>query len=86
MTALASTAAGLVLQIPGGMGLNLGILGVVNVVLAVVVGYFIYQDAQSRGTDSPALWAIGLALASLLLSFLGFLIAVALYYFVVIRD
>lgn len=81
---LAVTVLGVVLQIPGGF--DLGILGVVNVILALVVGYLIYQDAQERRTDSPALWALALGLASLLLSFLGFLLAVGVYYFVVVRD
>lgn len=82
--ALVATVVGVTLQIPGGF--DLGVLGVVNVVLALVVGYLIYQDAQERRTDSPALWAVALGLASLLLSFLGFLLAVGVYYFVVIRD
>ncbi|WP_277553451.1 hypothetical protein [Halobaculum limi] len=81
---LLTTLTAVALQIPGGF--DLGVLGVVNVILALVVGYLIYQDAQERRTDSPALWAVALGLASLLLSFLGFLLAVGVYYFVVIRD
>lgn len=55
-------------------------------IVAVVVGYFTYQDAKSRRTDSPKLWAGAMALASLLLNLVGFLVAFAVYYFVVIRD
>ncbi|WP_348611775.1 hypothetical protein [Halobaculum rarum] len=78
-----ATAAALPLQ----FGLiDPGILGLLNVIVAVVVGYFTYQDAKSRRTDSPKLWAGAMALASLLLNLIGFLIAFAVYYFVVIRD
>ncbi|MXR41338.1 hypothetical protein GRX01_08300 [Halobaculum sp. WSA2] len=63
-----------------------GFLGLLNVIVAVVVGYFTYQDAKSRRTDSPKLWAGAMALASLLLNLVGFLVAFAVYYFVVIRD
>jgi len=63
-----------------------GIFGLLNVIVAVVVGYFTYQDAKARKTDSPKLWAGALALASLLLNLIGFLVAFAVYYFVVIRD
>ena len=48
-----------VLQIPGGVELL-----AFNVVIALVVGYFVYRDA-SRRTDNAALWAVGLAAASL---------------------
>jgi hypothetical protein len=63
-----------------------GVFGVLNVLVAVVVGYFTSQDATSRQTDSPKLWAGAMALASLLLNLVGFLLAFAVYYFVVIRD
>ncbi|MFC7098249.1 hypothetical protein [Halobaculum marinum] len=63
-----------------------GLFGLLNVLVAVVVGYFTYQDAKTRRTDSPKLWAGGMALASLLLNLLGFLLAFAVYYLVVIRD
>ncbi|MFC7136545.1 hypothetical protein ACFQRB_08505 [Halobaculum litoreum] len=36
-----------------------GIFGLLNVIVAVVVGYFTYQDAKGRRTDSPKLWAGG---------------------------
>ncbi|QZX99997.1 hypothetical protein [Halobaculum rubrum] len=78
-----ATAAALPLQ----FGLiDPGFLGLLNVIVAVVVGYFTYQDATSRRTDSPKLWAGAMALASLLLNLVGFLVAFAVYYVVVIRD
>ncbi|MFC6787742.1 hypothetical protein ACFQFH_18355 [Halobaculum halobium] len=66
--------------------LDPSLFGLLNVIVAVVVGYFTYQDAKARKTDSPKLWAGGMALASLLLNLIGFLLAFAVYYFVVIRD
>ncbi|SHG57375.1 hypothetical protein [Halobaculum gomorrense] len=66
--------------------LDPGIVGLLNVIVAVVVGYFTYQDAKGRRTDSPKLWAVALALASLLLNLVGFLLAFAVYYAVVIRE
>ncbi|UIP00937.1 hypothetical protein Hbl1158_06150 [Halobaculum sp. CBA1158] len=71
------------LQLPG---IDFGLFGLLNVVVAVIVGYFTYQDAKSRRTDSPKLWAGAMALASLLLNLIGFLLAFAVYYLVVIRD
>ena len=72
--------AGAALQVPGGIELWL-----FNLVIALVVGFFIYRDAQRR-TDNAALWAVGLAAASLFLSLVGFVIAYVVYYLVVVRD
>ncbi|QLG63287.1 hypothetical protein [Halorarum salinum] len=68
------------LQMPGGVELL-----AFNLVVALLVGYFIYRDAQGR-TDSPELWAVGLAAASLFLSLVGFVLAYVVYYLVVVRD
>lgn len=70
----------LVLQVPGGVELI-----AFNVLIALVVGYFIYRDAQKR-TDNAALWAVGMAAASLFLSLIGFVIAYVVYYVVVVRK
>ena len=78
-----ATAAALPLQLGF---LDPGIFGLLNVIVAVVVGYFTYQDAKGRRTDSPKLWAGGMALASLLLNLVGFLLVFVVYYAVVIRD
>lgn len=72
------------LQIPGGS--ELGLILLINVVLAIIIGYLIRGDAESRGANSPLLWAVGMAAASLFLSFLGFILALIIYYLVVVRD
>ncbi|ESP88946.1 hypothetical protein [Candidatus Halobonum tyrrellensis] len=66
--------------LPGGV--ELALLGVINLVIALLVGYWVYRDASRRHNDNAALWAIGVGLASLFLSLIGFLIVFALYLFV----
>ncbi len=61
-------------------------LALVNLVLALVTGFLVYRDADARGASSPTLWGLGMGLAALLLSFLGFLLAVVAYYLLVVRD
>jgi hypothetical protein len=56
-----------------------------NLLIAAVVGYFTYRDAGRRGANATV-WAGVMAAASLFLSFIGFLVVFAIYYFVVIRD
>ena len=56
-----------------------------NLLIAAVVGYFTYRDADRRGAN-PTMWAGIMAAASLFLSFVGFLVVFAIYYFVVVRD
>lgn len=72
------------LQVPGGS--ELGLILLINVVLAIIIGYLIRGDAESRGANSPLLWAVGMAAASFFLSFLGFILALIIYYIVVVRD
>jgi len=72
------------------MLLQLGLPGVaeyflLNVVIAAVVGYFTYRDAESRG-ENAVLWAGVMAAASFFLSFVGFLIVFLVYYVLVVRD
>jgi hypothetical protein len=74
----------------GGMLLQLGLPGVaefflLNVVIAAVVGYFTYRDAESRG-EHATLWAGVMAAASFFLSFVGFLVVFLVYYVLVVRD
>lgn len=69
--------------IPGGGELLL--FGVVNLVIALLVGYWVYRDASRRNNDAAALWGVAVGLASLFLSIVGFLI-VFLLYIVVGRD
>lgn len=65
-----------------GIGLEYFVL---NLVIAVIVGYFTYRDAESRG-ENATLWAGIMALASFFLSLVGFLVVFAIYYFLVVRD
>jgi hypothetical protein len=61
-------------------------LGVLNILLAVVIGYLIYRDADSRGSDNAVLWGLGMGAASLLLSFIGMILAIVIYYLIAIRE
>jgi len=63
-----------------------GLVLVVNLLVAVVVGYLVYQDADSRGNDNALLWGIALGLASLLLSLPGAILALVVYYLLVVRE
>ena len=58
---------------------------ILNLVIAVIVGYFTYKNAESRG-ENGTLWGGIMAAASFFLSLLGFLVVFAIYYIVVIRD
>lgn len=71
------------------MLLQLGSVGtvlVINLLIAAVVGYVIYRDAQGRNTNSPLLWGLALAGASFFLSLVGTILALIIYYLVVIRN
>lgn len=72
------------------MLLQLGVPGVaeyflLNLVIAVVVGYFTYRDAESRDAN-PTLWAGIMAGSSFFLSFIGFLVVFLVYYMLVVRN
>ena len=54
-------------------------------VAVVVVGYFTYRNAESRG-ESGLLWGGVVAAASFFLSLVGFLVVFLVYYLVVVRD
>ncbi|WP_255198694.1 hypothetical protein [Halorarius litoreus] len=69
------------LGIPGGPELVL-----FNIIVALVVAYFTYRDAEKRPGVNATLWAAIMGLASLLLNLLGFIIVFAVYYFLVVRD
>lgn len=66
--------------LPGGV--ELLAIGLLNLLIAVLVGGWVYRDASRRGNDAAALWAIAVALASLFLSIVGFLVVFGLYLFV----
>lgn len=69
--------------IPGGVEIVL--FGVLNLVIALLVGFWVYRDASRRGNGAAALWAVAVGVASLLLSIVGFLLVFVLY-LVVGRD
>lgn len=61
-------------------------LALLNLVIALVVGYFTYRDAQQRPGANAALWGIVMGLASLFLSLVGFILVFVGYYLVVVRE
>ncbi len=65
---------------------NLGLeFFIFNLVIAVIVGYLTYQNAESRG-ENGTLWGGIMAAASFFLSLFGFLVVFAIYYLLVIRK
>jgi len=63
-----------------------GLLLGVNLLLAALVGYLVYRDATSRRNDNATLWGIGMGVASFLLSLLGMILALVVYYLLVVRE
>lgn len=57
----------------------------VNIVIALLAGYLVYRDASGRSAGVPLFWAVGTAVASLALSFVGILLAVVAYYLLVVH-
>ena len=68
--------------IPGGPELLIGFL--IGPVVGVVLAYYIYTDAEKRGEDNGALWALAAGLASLVASPIGGF--VVLFVYVLQRD
>ena len=63
--------------IPGGP--ELLILFIIGPVIAVALAYYIYTDAEKRGEENGALWAVVAGLASIVASPLGGLIVLFVY-------
>ena len=63
--------------IPGGPELLVILL--IGPVIAVALAYYIYTDAEKRGEDDGALWAVVAGLASIVASPLGGLIVLFVY-------
>ena len=63
--------------IPGGP--ELLVLFIIGLVIAVALAYYIYADAEKRGEDNGALWAVVAGLASIVASPIGGLIVLFVY-------
>jgi hypothetical protein len=68
--------------IPGGPELLIGLL--IGPIVGFVLAYYIYTDAEKRGEENGALWAVVAGLASVAATPLGGL--VVLFVYVLQRD
>ncbi|MDZ7701394.1 MAG: hypothetical protein U5J98_04625 [Halobacteriales archaeon] len=66
------------LQIGNAGGTNLVSVGVIVLIIAAVVAYWVYKDATGRGRDNAALWALGIGILTLL-TLIGGLIGLGVY-------
>lgn len=66
------------LQIGNAGGTNLLSFGVLVLIIAAVLGYWVYQDASGRGRDNALFWGLGVGILTLL-TLIGGLIAFAFY-------
>jgi hypothetical protein len=63
--------------LPGGP--ELLIFGLLFLVLPFVFAYYVYTDAEERGEENAALWAVAAGLAGLIASPIGGLLVVVVY-------
>ena len=63
--------------VPGGPELLIILL--IGLLVPLALGYFVYNDATSRGDDNAALWAVVVA-GLTAVTFLGGLVALAIYF------
>jgi len=63
--------------IPGGPELLIGFL--IGPIIGAALAYYIYTDAEKRGEDNGALWAVVAGLASVVASPIGGLIVLFVY-------
>lgn len=61
---------------PGGPALL--ILGLIYLIVAFVLAYWVYTDADQRGNENAALWALAVG-GLTLLTLIGGLLALAVY-------
>lgn len=68
----------LVLQfgLPGGP--ELLVIGLLFLLLPFVLAYWVYNDAEGRSEDNPALWALAVG-ALTVMTFFGGFVALAVY-------
>lgn len=62
--------------IPGGP--ELLIIGIVFLIVPFLLAYWVYNDAEARGDDKAAFWALAVG-ALTFLTFFGGLLALAVY-------
>lgn len=67
-----------VLQIGNAGGTDLLSFGVLVLIIAAVLAYWVYKDATGRGRDNALLWALGVGILTLL-TLIGGLIAFGIY-------
>lgn len=66
------------LQIGNAGGTGLWSFGVLVLIIAAVLAYWVYRDATGRGRDKALFWALGVGILTLL-TLLGGLIAFGVY-------
>lgn len=66
------------LLLDGVNGSNLITAGVVLVVIAALLAYWVYTDATKRGNDNAVVWALGIGILTLL-TLIGGLIGLGIY-------
>lgn len=59
-------------------GTNLISVGVLVLIIAAVLAYWVYKDATGRGQDNAVLWALGIGILTLL-TLIGGLIGLGVY-------
>jgi len=65
--------------VPGGPELVIvGLIGVVFLIVPFVLAYWVYTDAQKRGNDNAALWALAVG-GLTFLTFFGGILAFVVY-------
>lgn len=62
----------------GNAGGDLISVGVVLLIIAAVLAYWVYKDATGRGRDEALLWALGIGILTLL-TLVGGLIGLGVY-------
>lgn len=66
------------LQLGNAGGTNLISVGVLVLIIAVVLAYWVYKDATGRGRENATLWALGIGILTLL-TLIGGLIGFGFY-------
>lgn len=73
----------LILQVGNAGGSNLLSIGILVLVIAAILTYWVYKDATGRSNENALLWALGIGILTLL-TLVGGLIAFVVYLY--LRD